>query len=97
MLTYVTFATYSRGYRIKWGYEQRSPYPVPNHILPIQSTYRWYIGSILSKPLLEKQRSVRITDGKAKFSQLAEDHPLTSSSNASLQNIKLIVLKSKFL
>jgi hypothetical protein len=25
----------------------------------------WYIGSISSRPLLEKQRSVRITDGKA--------------------------------
>jgi hypothetical protein len=37
-LAYVTFATYSRGYHIKWGYEQRSPYPAPNHILPIYST-----------------------------------------------------------
>jgi hypothetical protein len=34
-LAYVIFATYTRGYRIKWGYEQRSLYPVPNHILPI--------------------------------------------------------------
>jgi hypothetical protein len=55
------------------------------------------VGSISSKPLLEKQRLVRITDWKAKLSQLVEDpYPLTSSSNASLQNIKLIVLESKF-
>jgi hypothetical protein len=48
--------------------------------------------------MLEKQRSVRITNGKVKLSQLAEDpYPLTSASNASLQNIKLIVLESKFL
>jgi hypothetical protein len=37
-LAYVTSATYSRGYRLKRGYEQRSPYPAPNHILPIYST-----------------------------------------------------------
>jgi hypothetical protein len=97
-LTYVTSATYSRGYRIGRGYEQRSPDPVPNHILPIWSTYCWYIGSISSKPLLKKQRSVRITDGKANLSHLAEDpYLLTSTSNTSLLNIRLIVLESKLL
>jgi hypothetical protein len=34
-LTYVIETTYSRGYRKIRGYEQRSPYPAPNHILPI--------------------------------------------------------------
>jgi hypothetical protein len=34
-LTYVIETTYSRGYRKMRGYEQRSPYPMPNHILPI--------------------------------------------------------------
>jgi hypothetical protein len=34
-LTYVVKTTYSWGYRKMRGYEQRSPYPVPNHILPI--------------------------------------------------------------
>ena len=81
MLAYVTSATYSRGYRIKRGYEQRSPYPVPNQILPIWSTKRWYIDSISSKPLLEKQHSVRITDGKANLPQLAEDPYLLTSSS----------------
>jgi hypothetical protein len=37
-LAYVTSATYSRGYRLKQGYEQRLPYPTPNHVLPIYST-----------------------------------------------------------
>jgi hypothetical protein len=35
MLTLVIETTYSRGYRKMRGYEQRSPYPAPNHILPI--------------------------------------------------------------
>jgi hypothetical protein len=34
-LTYVVKTTYSRGYRKMRGYEQRSPYPAPNHLLPI--------------------------------------------------------------
>jgi hypothetical protein len=34
-LTYVIETTYSRGYRKMRGYEQRSPYPALNHILPI--------------------------------------------------------------
>jgi hypothetical protein len=34
-LTYVIETTYSRGYRKMRGYEQRSPYPAPTHILPI--------------------------------------------------------------
>jgi hypothetical protein len=34
-LTYDIETTYSRGYRKMRGYEQRSPYPAPNHILPI--------------------------------------------------------------
>jgi hypothetical protein len=34
-LAYVIETTYSRGYRKMRGYEQRSPYPAPNHILPI--------------------------------------------------------------
>jgi hypothetical protein len=34
-LTYVIETTYSRGYLKMQGYEQRSPYPAPNHILPI--------------------------------------------------------------
>jgi hypothetical protein len=34
-LTYVIETTYSRGYRKMRGYEQRSPYPAPNYILPI--------------------------------------------------------------
>jgi hypothetical protein len=94
MLTYVTSAMYSRGYRMKRGYEQRSPYPVPPNIINLSLVF----GSISSRLLLEKQCSVRITDGKAKLSQLAEDpYPLTLSSNASLQNIKLIVLESKFI
>jgi hypothetical protein len=37
-LTYVIETTYLRGYRKMRGYEQRSPYPTPNHILPIYST-----------------------------------------------------------
>jgi hypothetical protein len=35
MLTYVIKTTYSRSYRKMRGYEQRSPYPTLNHILPI--------------------------------------------------------------
>jgi hypothetical protein len=101
-LAYITSTTYSRGYRIKPGYEQRSPYPVLNHILAIWSTNRWYIGSISTKPLLEKQRSVRITDGKANLPQLAEDpylltfwsqHWGTDNTN---RYLKLVALKSKF-
>jgi hypothetical protein len=34
-LTCVIETTYSQGYRKMRGYEQRPPYPVPNHILPI--------------------------------------------------------------
>jgi hypothetical protein len=34
-LAYVIEITYSRGYRKMRGYEQRSPYPAPNHILPM--------------------------------------------------------------
>jgi hypothetical protein len=34
-LTYVIETTYSQGYRKMRGYEQRSPYPAPNHILPM--------------------------------------------------------------
>jgi hypothetical protein len=34
-LIYVVKTTYSQGYRKMRGYEQRSPYPAPNHILPI--------------------------------------------------------------
>jgi hypothetical protein len=34
-LTYVIETMYSRGYCKMRGYEQRSPYPAPNHILPI--------------------------------------------------------------
>jgi hypothetical protein len=102
MLAYITSATYSRGYRIKWGYEQLSPYPVPNHILPIWSTNRWYIGSISSKPLLEKQRSVCITDGKANLPQLAEDPYLLTflsqrwGTDNTNRYLGLVVLKSKF-
>jgi hypothetical protein len=102
MLAYVTSATYSRGYCIKRGYEQRSPHPMPNHILPIWSTNCWYIGSISSKPLLKKQRSVRITNGKANLPQFAE-HPYlltflsqrwgTDNTN---RYLGWVVLKSKF-
>ena len=35
MLAYVTFAMYSQEYRVKRRYAQRSPYPVPDYILPI--------------------------------------------------------------
>jgi hypothetical protein len=65
MLAYVIETTYSRGYRKMRGYEQRSPYPAPKSYTPNMINLSWYIGSISSKPLLEKQRSVRITDGKA--------------------------------
>jgi hypothetical protein len=34
-LAYVIETTYSRGYRKMRGYEQRSPYPTPNHLLPM--------------------------------------------------------------
>jgi hypothetical protein len=34
-LTYVIEITYSRGYRKMRGYDLRSPYPAPNHILPM--------------------------------------------------------------
>jgi hypothetical protein len=101
-LAYVTSATYSRGYHLKRGYEQRSQYPVPNHILPIWSTNHWYIGSISSKPLLEKQRSVRITDGKANLPQLAEDPYLLTflSQRWGTDNmnryLEWVALKSKF-
>jgi hypothetical protein len=37
-LTYVIETTYLRGYREMRGYEQQSPYPAPNHILPIYLT-----------------------------------------------------------
>jgi hypothetical protein len=35
MLTYIIETMYSRGYRKMRGYEQRSPYPAPNHLLPM--------------------------------------------------------------
>jgi hypothetical protein len=101
-LAYVTFVTYSWGYRIKREYEQRSPHPVPNHILPIWSTNRWYIGSISSKPLLEKQRSVHITDGKANLSQLVKDPYLLTflsqcwGTDNTNRYLGWVVLESKF-
>jgi hypothetical protein len=53
-------------------------------------TLRRTIYSQCSQPLLEKQRSVRITDRKAKLPQLAEDpYLLTSRSKVSLQKVKL--------
>jgi hypothetical protein len=89
-LAYVIETTYSRGYRKMRGYEQRSPYPAPNHNTPNVVNLSWYISSISSRPLLEKQRSARITDEKAKLPQLAEDpYLLTSRSKVSLQKVKL--------
>jgi hypothetical protein len=98
-LTYVTSATYSRGYCIKWRYE---PYLVPNHILPIWSINCWYIGSISSKPLLEKQCSVRITDGKANLPQFAEDPYLLTflsqrwGTDNTIRYLGLVMLESKY-
>jgi hypothetical protein len=34
-LAYVVETTYSRGYHNMRGSEQRSPYPAPNHLLPM--------------------------------------------------------------
>ena len=41
-------------------------------LLPIYSTDGWYMGSSSSRPLLELQRSARITDGKVRLPQLTE-------------------------
>jgi hypothetical protein len=68
-----------------------------SHAIPCAEPYTpnitnlsWYIGSILSRPLLEKQHSVRITDGKAKLPQLAEDpYLLTLPPKVSLHIVKL--------
>jgi hypothetical protein len=88
MLTYVIEITYSRGYRKNAGVLLFIP--CTKLYTPNVVNRSWYIGSISSRPLLEKQRSVRITDGKAKLPQLAEDpYLLTSSSKVSLQNAKL--------
>jgi hypothetical protein len=87
-LAYVIETTYSRGYRKMRGY--CCSYPLTQLYTPNIVNRSWYIGSISSRPLLEKQRSVCITDGKAKLPQLAEDpYLLTSRSKVSLQKVRL--------
>jgi hypothetical protein len=64
-LTYVIEITYSRGYRKNVGVWTAITIPCAEPYTPNIINRSWYIGSISSRPLLEKQRSVRITDGKA--------------------------------
>jgi hypothetical protein len=64
-LTYVIEITYSRGYRKNAGVWTAIAIPCAEPYTPNVVNWSWYIGSISSRPLLEKQRSVRITDGKA--------------------------------
>jgi hypothetical protein len=90
MLTYIVETTYSWGVPQYAGVWTAIAIPCAEPYTPNIINQGWYIGSISSKPLLEKQHLVRITDGKAKLPQLAEDpYLLTSSSKVSLQNIRL--------
>jgi hypothetical protein len=77
-------------------YEQRSPYPAPNHILLILPTEvdilaASQVGHCLRNSVLFASPMGRLTP------QLAEDpYLLTLSSKMSLQNVRLIVHKFKF-
>jgi hypothetical protein len=63
MLTYVIEITYPQGYYKNAGVLLFIP--CAESYTPNMVNRSWYIGSISSRPLLENQRSVRITDGKA--------------------------------
>jgi hypothetical protein len=78
------------------GHEQRSPYPVPNHILPISPTEVDLLAASQVDHCL--RNSVRFASPTGRLTpQLAEDpYLLTSSSKVSLHNVKLIVHKFKF-
>jgi hypothetical protein len=65
MLTYVIKTTYSWGYRKNAGVWTAIAIPCAEPYTPNITNLSWYIGSISSRPLLEKQRSVHITDRKA--------------------------------
>jgi hypothetical protein len=66
-LTYVIETTYSRRVPQNAGAWTAIAIPCAEPYTPNVVNRGWYIGSISSRPLLEKQRSVRITDGKANF------------------------------
>jgi hypothetical protein len=65
MLTYVIEITYSRGYRKNAGVWSAIAIPCAEPYTPNVVNQSWYIDNISSRPLLEKQHSVHITDGKA--------------------------------
>jgi hypothetical protein len=64
-LTYVIETTYSRGYGKNAGVWTAIAIPCAEPYTPNIINLSLYIGSISSSPLLEKQRSVHIADGKA--------------------------------
>jgi hypothetical protein len=64
-LTYVVKTMYSRGYHKNAGVWTAIAIPSAELYTPNITNLSWYIGSISSRPLLENQRSVHITDGNA--------------------------------
>jgi hypothetical protein len=88
MLTYVIETTYSRGYHKNAGVWTAIAIPCAEPFTPNIINRSWYIGSISRRPLLEKQRSVRITDGKA-------NSPISWGSLPSYLSIEGVVIESK--
>jgi hypothetical protein len=83
-LTYVIETTYSQDTAKCGGIAIPYYWPYTPNIINLS----WYIGSISSRPLLEKQRSVRITDGKA-------NSPVSWGSLPSYLTIEDVVTESK--
>jgi hypothetical protein len=86
-LTYVIETTYSRD-TAKCGGMNSDRHTLRLTIYSNIINLSWYIGSISSRPLLEKQRSVRITDGKANF-------PVSWGSSPSYLTIEGVVTEYK--
>jgi hypothetical protein len=73
---------YLNRYNSDWFCYSAEPYT------PNITNLSWYIGSISSRPLLENQRSVRITDGKA-------NSPVSWGSLPSYLTIEGVVTENK--
>jgi hypothetical protein len=87
-LSYVIETTYSRNTAKCGGGGALLFIPCYWPYTPNIINLSWYVGSISSRPLLEKQRSVRITDGKA-------NSPVSWGSLPSYLTIEDVVIESK--
>jgi hypothetical protein len=87
-LTYVIEISYSRGVPQNAGVWTAIAIHCTEPYTPNVVNQSWYIGSISSRPLLEKQRSVCITDGKV-------NSPVSWGSLPSYLTIEDVVTKSK--